>query len=186
MSPSLATERVTLIPYTAAMVTDQHIAWLNDRDTVWFSEQRHKTHTLESQHEYLNKFPIDSHIWLIKIPEHHHAGRIVRIVRSVDIGTITAYIDEPNARANMGIMIGEKIYRGLGLGSEAWDLVMDFLHRDAIRKIECGCMISNIAMRRLAEESGMVHESTINEHFLLDGRPEALVTYGILTQDLYK
>lgn len=93
------------------MVTDQHVAWLNDPEVVRYSEQRHKRHTLETQHSYVNGVWSNpgSWIWLICKPTPLDA-----------IGTITAHCDENNKVANMGILIGEKTAWGQGYGSEAW------------------------------------------------------------------
>lgn len=182
MTPTLTTSRIMLAPYTGGMVAAQHVAWLNDPEVVRYSEQRHKTHTLESQEEYLDNFPDGSHIWLIVAnfgdPDDGECG---------DIGTITAYIDRPNRLANMGIMIGEKRLWGQGYGSEAWDAVIDFLFtKDNIRKIECGCMLSNRSMTSLADRAGMRMEACLLDHFLLHDRPAALITFGLLAQDMYK
>lgn len=169
------------------MVTEQHVAWLNDPAVVRFSEQRHKTHTLESQHQYLNEFPVGSHIWLVVAkppPEADDEG--VSGIPPRHIGTITAYIDPHNRVANMGIMIGEKSLWGQGYGSEAWDAVIDWLFAyDKIRKIECGCMHKNFSMRQLAEKAGMHQEGGRNEHFWHEGAPAHLVMFGLMWYDMY-
>lgn len=177
MTPTLTTSRLTLVPYTAGMVTVRHVEWLNDKEVVKYSEQRHKEHTLESQHKYLNEFPYGSRIWIITTDPVAYFGTI---------GTITAYIDRPNRRANMGIMIGEKSAWGQGYGSEAWDAVIEYLFTDEnIRKIECGCMLSNEPMMVLAKRSGMTMETVVPEHFSFNDRPEALVTWGLMWYNMY-
>ncbi len=156
------------MPYTAAMVTDRHISWLNDKRLMRYSEQRHMEHTLETQHSFLNGFPGESYVWLIR--EDDGSG-------VYDIGTMTAHIDEPNGLANLGILIGVP---GRGYGTTAWKAVMEFLDTlDFIRKIECGTMRQNMAMRCLAMSAGMSVEAFIPNHFLLDGKPEDLVIYGV-------
>jgi RimJ/RimL family protein N-acetyltransferase len=153
------------------MATDQHVGWLNDPEIVRYSEQRHKTHTLESQHRYLNDFPADSHIWLISLKD-----RFTFNLGSV--GTITAYVDSRNKLADMGILIGERIVRGFAYGLEAWVEVMRFLFSDGTRKIECGCMSRNAAMRMLAAKSDMTFEGLRRDHFMLDGRLDDLMLFG--------
>src|ERR1043166_5892575 len=155
VTPTLNTERLMLVPYRAGLVTDEHIRWLNDPETVKYSEQRHHKHTIESQHAYLNEFPANSHIWLIQKP-----GKF-------DIGSITAFIDQANKIANIGILIAKE-YWGKGLGLEAWKTVMDHLFRNGIRKIECGCMANNSPMQKLAIKSGMRAEAIIQDNFLDD------------------
>lgn len=176
MTPILQTERLHLSRYVAGFVRDRHVEWLNDPDVVRYSEQRHKQHTEASQHKYLNELPGGSHIWLIRLGEESLGD----VCPGTHIGTITAYIDEPNRLANMGIMIGEKEAWGQGYGLEAWTAVMDWLFTKAgIRKIEAGMMVENFPMKSICSRADMVYDGYRREHFLLDGRPVDLVYYGL-------
>lgn len=166
MTPILTTPRLILTPYTAALVTDQHVAWLNHPEIVKYSEQRHKRHTLESQHRYLNEFSAGSHIWIISNLDG-------------DAGTISAHIDRPNRLANMGILIGQEFW-GREYGKEAWDTVVEFLaDKQDIRRVEAGMMRSNRPMAFLAQKCGMNLEVYIKGHFLLDGKKEDMLLYAI-------
>src|SRR5271170_2789340 len=104
MTPPLTTVNLVLIRYEPRLLRQQHVDWLNDPETVKYSEQRHRKHTLDTQRQYLWTFPKNSHIWLIEKTNPLQA-----------IGTITAYIDEPNNVANMGILLGEERGQGHGL-----------------------------------------------------------------------
>lgn len=158
-------EGLTLLPHRAGLVTDEQVAWLNDPENVKFSEQRHAKHTLESQHRYLNDFPSGSHIWLIRRDDK-------------DIGTITAYVDEPNKLANMGILIG-RAHWGNGYGKSAWKCVMDFLEKvRGVTKIECGFMGPNKTMLKLATASGMSLDAVSMSHFVLNNKRVAKVTFA--------
>lgn len=168
----IKTRRLTLRTYHAGMVTDQHIGWLNDPDVVRYSEQRHKKHTLESQHEYLNNLwkNTGSYIWMISRGTH---------VDTPQIGTITAHVDLPNHVANMGIMVGEKQFWGNGYGFEAWEAVIDFLRlKYKVHRIEAGMMASNGSMRRICEKARMSQNAVMPSRFVLDGKPEDMVLYG--------
>jgi RimJ/RimL family protein N-acetyltransferase len=152
------------------MILPEHVAWLNDGAVVKYSEQRHKLHTHRSQEAYLNGF-IDNkhdHVWLISIKN-----------SDIEIGTITALVDEPNNVAQMGILLGNRDMWGKGYGTEAWKTVMDWLFEEMdVRKIECGTMSANRAMRRVAVNNRMEVQAAVTQHFLLDGQPEALLLYG--------
>ena len=149
------------------MVVHRHIGWLNSKEGMKYSEQRHHVHTVETQHEYLNKLPVHSHIWLI-------------IARGFDehIGTITAHIDPFNKTANMGVMIGDLAYRGTGYATEAWREVMDFLWAHDIEKIEAGMMENNEPMIAVCKRTGMSLEGHRLKHFLVDNERIHLVQYG--------
>ena len=168
MTPAIETPRLFLAPYRASMATYRHIGWLNSKEGMKFSEQRHHVHTLETQHEYLNKFPVHSHAWLIINRDHR-----------VHIGTITAHIDPFNKTADMGVLIGELTYRGNGYAIEAWREVMDFLWASDIEKIEAGMMITNSPMVAICNKTGMNVESHRPKHFLVDNKRIALVQYGL-------
>lgn len=164
----IITRRLRMRSYHAGMVTDQHLAWLNDPLVTKYSEQRHKTHTPESQHEYLNKLWKNpgSNIWLIKLAD------------KKEIGTISSHIDIHNQVANIGILIGDKDYWGQGLGLEAWIGVMNVLRAAGVRKIEAGCMESNEPMIKLLLSAEFRKEGIIPDHFMLDGKPEDLALFG--------
>ena len=149
------------------MVTYRHIGWLNSKEGMKYSEQRHHVHTLETQHEYLNRFPIGSHIWLIiaRDPQAH-------------IGTITAHIDPFNKVADMGILIGDPAFRGQGYATEAWREVMGFLWKNDIEKIEAGMMGINNPMMKVCDKVGMILEGVRYMHFLVDNERVDLVQFG--------
>lgn len=176
MTPTLSTPRLRLLPYYAGSVTDDHVRWLNDPEVVRYSEQRHKRHTLESVHGYVNDVASSphSHIWGISIPA--YVGREETF--PYWIGTITAHIDRPNGIANVGILVGEKSEWGKGYGLEAWLAVCNWLFDQGIRKIEMGCHYKNRAMRKLAEKSGMTLEAVRHDHFIVDGEPQHLMLYA--------
>ena len=172
MTPKLQWDRIHLVPYTAGLVTDEHILWLNDPEVVKYSEQRHRQHSLESQHLYLNTFPTDSHVWLIR-----------RDSDGEDIGTMTAYLDRPNQLADMGLLIGYRSLWGKGYGYEAWDCVTHHLFHNGTRKIEAGMMARNYGMRRLAQKMGMVFEGIRAQHFLTGDGPMDMLQYGLRREE---
>lgn len=165
----IETTHLLLRPYYAGMVTDDHVRWLNDPEVVKYSEQRHKTHTLESIHQYVNDIACTSgsYLWSISLSF------------GPTIGTISAHTDIPNGVANLGILIGEKAAWGRGYGGEAWNGVSNWLfEKRDIRKIEMGCHYENRAMRKLAERCGMHMEGVRHDHFVVDGKPQHLLLYA--------
>lgn len=167
MTPTLSTSSLSLRPLTKA--TAQHVEWLNDPETVKFSEQRHHLHTPASVLRYVKSFDgANHHIWSIVVVE---TGRAV--------GTVTARIDAENRVAEVGILLGDG--RGKGFGSEAWNAVCDWLLRKdgaAVRKVEAGCHANNTAMRRIMEKGGFSFEGEKRNHFFWFGQPIGLVFYG--------
>lgn len=172
MTPSLRSTRLILHPYTPMLVTEDHAEWLNDKELMRYSEQRHHAHTIKSQIEYVRNDAPERLLWLIRC-------------NGTDIGTISAYVDEANKRANLGILLGRREYHGQGLAAEAWLVVVDYLFDQGLYKLECGCMDDNAPMRRLATTTGFVLEAEIPGHFKVGDTYKGLVLYGRFKADVY-
>ena len=93
------------------------------------------------------------------------------------VGTISAYRDEFNQIANMGILIG-KPYQGRRYGKEAWQAVMDWLFTQGVRKIEAGTMAVNEPMLKVFRASWMQLEAEQKNHFLWNNQPIGLLLYA--------
>lgn len=141
------------------------VGWLNHPDVVRFSEQRHRTHNIQSQVNYFNSIV--------------HGNRYVGIyLGKLLIGTMTATFDKPNSIANIGIMLGEKSQWGHGYGQEAWSSFCDELFREGVRKIEAGCMSINYRMMGICQHYGMVEEGRQDKHFVFGEGFTDLVHWG--------
>ena len=149
----IVTKRLTLKPPSDESIP-KVVGWLNDKDIMRYSEQRHKLHTADLQRVYLLVMAAPPH----KYMEIHYGNAL--------IGTISAHVDEYNSVANVGILIGEKKVWGKGFGTEAWKAFCDHLLKSGIRKIECGCMGINFGMIHIFRKTGMHHEGSKSGHFL--------------------
>lgn len=140
---------------------EQIAGWLNNKEHMRYSEQRHKVHTARTVEIYRKNFDqIDNLLWDI-----HLLGANDEL-----IGTITAYVDPPNRRADLGILISP-MYAGGGYGTRAWRMAMGYL-RKRVDVIGAGMMLDNKAMRRICEKGGMEPAGFIVDQFLLNGERE--------------
>ena len=115
---AIQTERLLITPFSERHLTARYVAWLNDRELMRYSEQRHKTHTLASCRAYWLSFADTPHyFWAIEEPA-NGLGHV---------GNITAYVDQNNGLADLSILIGLPQTRGKGYGREAWAGVCGFL-----------------------------------------------------------
>lgn len=172
MTPALRSTRLMLHAYTPMLVTEEHARWLNDKELLQFSEQRHSEHTVKTQLDYVRDGPPNRHLWLIRC-------------NAADIGSITAYVDEHDRRANLGILIGRREYHGQGFAAEAWLTVIDWLFDNGYHKIEAGCREDNWPMRRLATTTGMTLEAEIPGHYKVGDKFLGLTLYGRFKADVY-
>lgn len=156
-----------LVDYCDTPVLQEVVGWLNNPHVVKFSELRHKRHTVISQEAYLLLLlgkDLYLGLW--------HEDQL--------IGTMTAYLDEPNETTNVGILIGDQSKWGHGFGLEAWKAVCDHLLGNGYRKIEAGCMSCNRAMMSICSDYGMMEEGRLEDHFLYHGVPMDMVIWGKL------
>jgi len=163
----LNTDRLTLRPFDMnTHLTERYVAWLNDPDVVRYSEQRHRTHSLESCRTFIAGFKDGpSRLWAIE-----------RTADGLHIGNIHADIDRDNSLADVAILIGTREVWGQGFGLEAWNTVLNWLlGPGGVRKTVAGCMRSNTAMLCIMERSGMTSDGIRNAHYLLDGQAEDVV-----------
>ena len=138
------------------------VDWLNNHDLMRYSEQRHKEHTVETQYEYLRSFHYPDVFWSI-------------MAKDTLIGTATAYVDDHNKVANLGILIAES---GYGHGTIAWRLCCDYLFERKLRKVEAGCADKNLGMMAICRKAGMFVEGRQVSHFQFEDGLSDLVHWG--------
>jgi len=83
---------------------------------------------------------------------------------------MTAYVDEHNRRADMGIMMWKR-----GYAHAAWKEGMGFLFNEGVEMITAGTMQLNGPMVAVMHRAGMVTR-LVPGYFLFDGKRMALVT----------
>lgn len=167
LARTLVTERLCVRPFTEDDISPGYIGWLNDPGVVRFSELRHTTHDADSCRQYLKSF--------IGSP-HYYWAICLASTPVLHVGNITAHVDLPNGRADVGILLGNKSVWGKGYGLEAWSAVCTYLlGLSHIRQVTAGAMASNLAMQKIAERAGMVRDAVRPAYFLLEGRPEDAV-----------
>ena len=162
---SLSTKGLILIPATPDI--PDYSRWLNDPEVVRFSELRHKEHTWEDCQKYIEGFDqVKNCMWTINV-----------VGANMHIGNITIHHDPYNNVSQMGMLIGEKWAWGRRFGREAWQAVLNWTKDEKVRQVEAGCMSSNEGMKKVMLSCGMSLSNTLNGHFLLDGKPEARLTF---------
>lgn len=155
---------VRLSPFTAADLTPAYVSWLNDPETVRFSNQRFRKHTLETCRAYFDSFAgTDNLLLSVK------AG-------GVQVGTMTAYVQSHHGTGDMGILIGREHW-GQGYGRAAWNELLDTLLA-RFRKVTGGTLACNTGMVRIMERAGMTLEGRRVGQELIDGVPQDILLFG--------
>lgn len=164
----LQSQEVELRPFTAADITPAYIGWLNDSRVTRFSNQRFRCHDEVSSRAYLESFSGSDNLFVCILNNDGHA-----------IGTMTAYINRHHETVDVGLLIGDTASWGKGYGQDAWNTLCNWLMDEiGIRKLTAGAVISNVAMVRIMERSGMHREATLKSQELIDGEPQDIVRYA--------
>jgi ribosomal-protein-alanine N-acetyltransferase len=165
--PNLELDTCRIVMFEERHLTPRYVSWLNDPLVVRYSEQRHRTHTLESCREYFQSFDESPDYFLAIEARDESLGHI---------GNITVSTDRANRTADLSIMLGERRAWGKGYAAAAWGAGMDYLlQQEGFRKITAGTMATNTAMLNLMARTGMVIEGRRARQFICEGAEVDLV-----------
>jgi ribosomal-protein-alanine N-acetyltransferase len=168
----IRTPRLVLRPFVSEDLTDTYIGWLNDPEVVRYSNQRFRRHDHASCKAYLESYVGSDNLLVI----------VQRTSDGMALGTMSAYRSRQHGTADVGILMGQRATWGQGYGQEAWSALLDWLAMlPGMRKVTCGTLACNHAMRRLAERSGMHHEATRRDQELVDGKPQDILYFARFT-----
>ena len=175
-SEIINTKRLLITPFSEKYLTERYVKWLNDPEIVKYSEQRHKTHSLKTCHNYLKSFKNSSnYLWAIedKLGELGH------------IGNINAYVDVPNKVADIGLIIGKKDVQRKRFGYEAFCAVCQYLFLNCkIRKITAGTVSINTPMLKLMRKAGMVNDGVQKKQCIINGEEIDIIMMALFRTDL--
>lgn len=161
--PIIVGRQVRLEPFTEADIGERYLGWLHDPEVVRFSNQRFRTHSLESSRQYLKSFAGSENLFLL-----------IRDGGDGEaVGTITAYLAPHHGTADIGILVGERSRWGRGYGLDAWTALMHYLLNErGLRKVTGGTLRCNVGMLRIMERAGMELEAVRRHQELVDNQPQ--------------
>ena len=175
-APRIRSARCALEPFSKEFLKPRYVAWLNDSEVTRFSEQRHKTHSLESCRAYAESFRDTPHYFWAVVASDAVLGHI---------GNINCYIDPHNGVADVGILIGERRCWGNGFGTEAWIAVCRHLLLELkIRKVTAGTIASNTGMLGIMRRAGMRDDGRRIRQYVQDGKEVDMVYAALFAEDL--
>lgn len=171
----IKTSRLIIEPFKESCLRKGIVEWLNDPEVVRYSDQRHRVHTIETSRAYLESFAESANgYWTISLRE----------MPETMIGSLTAYVDLPNAVADVGILIGDKRYWRGGYGSEAVTGLIDWLFvRRGMRKVTAGTMEANTGMLGIMRRVGMHEEGRRKRYYILGSREVDMVLSAVFAEE---
>jgi RimJ/RimL family protein N-acetyltransferase len=170
----IETQRLKILPFNESFISQKYLAWLNDKELLKYSEQRRYTHDYNSSLSYIKSFENSKNV----------LAAIFLKDSGAHIGNINAYIDVHNKVADMGILIGDPIVQGKGIGLEAWISLMYYIfQKNDVRKITAGTMALNTAMLKIMDSSGMHRETIKDKQFLVGATEVDLISSAIFKDE---
>ena len=156
---------VTLRAFTEDNLTEDYLGWLLDPQLMKFSNQRFRSHNMNSCRTFFTTF-IGSDNMLIAV----YSGGIF-------VGTMTAYRSVIHGTCDIGLLIGAKA-QGKGLGKDAWATLMAHLLATGTRKVTGGTLRCNEAMVRIMKGCGMQSDGERARHELISGIPQDILYFA--------
>lgn len=143
---------------------------MNNKEHLKFSENRHRSATIESCHDYYDSFNFIDDVWFA----------IFHKKENKHIGNIRAIADKPNSIFDLGIIIGETDLKFKGAGTEAWFSFMYYLFKHLkVRRICAGTMEHNKAMLKIFKKTGMNRDGVWKDYFIFENGFSDYVHYAI-------
>ena len=110
--------KILLKPFSDEFISKDYLSWINDGETTRFIQKAHKNTSLEDLHFFANQL-INSDV--------DYFFAIVLKKNLIHIGNVRlGPIDFKEMKSNFGIMIGNKDFRGCGVGTEVIELIKAF------------------------------------------------------------
>lgn len=174
ISPIIETARLRIEPFGERHLSERYVGWLNDPEVVRYSDQRFRTHTLESCRAYWQSFAATPHYFWAVIAEDKGLEHI---------GNLNAYVEPHHGVADLGILIGERQAWRQGYGLEAWLAVCGYLFSTGVaRKISAGCLAANLPMTSMMNRAGMIPDGVRTGHALFEGKPMDIIHAALFVE----
>ena len=186
----LVADRIYLAELGLEDITEIMMSWYNDPEACTgngqhiFPKPRQDPNTNPGLVDYVNSVSINS----LPKSKHDYFFTIKDKLNDQHVGNITLQsIDWVARNAEITIMIGEKNYRGKGIGEEAWRLIMDYgFNTLNLNRLQCGTFSNNISMQKIAAKCGMKEEGRRPQAAYKNGKYLDVLLYGILKKDYKK
>ncbi len=162
---------VALVPFDESMISDEYIAWLNDKTLMKYSRNFAREHSRETCLEYLASFNDTRNSFF----------GIFETSTSRLVGTLTVRVEPETKSGEIGILVGRPDARSRGLGCRAWALAIDYLFETSgVEEVTAGTDYRNLPMVRVIERNDMQLSGTAPGD--LPDDPQSLVLRYKLTK----
>lgn len=157
------------------MITRDYINWLNDSQTMMFTEQRFKKHTFSEVKKFVNNVKKSRTDFLYAIILNENQKKIH--IGNIKLGPINHY----HKYAYISYFIGNKNYLNKGYGKLLIKNIAKLAKKKFIlKKIIAGTYSNNIASRKILEFNKFKLEGRIKKQFKFKNKYVDHLIYGKL------
>jgi RimJ/RimL family protein N-acetyltransferase len=136
-------------------IDKNYIRWLNDKKLLKYSNNKFINYNKKKIIKYFKSFKNSQNLFLS-----------IKNNKLELIGTITCFFSCNNKICDIGILLGDKNYRSIGLGLKSWKMIMSFLANNySLKKISAGAIKENVKMINIFKKSKMVYDGFRKKHF---------------------
>jgi len=152
----IESENIILLPFEMGDNLVDYTNWLNDPEINRYLEVKWMTHTIDTTLDYVLKQLNEKKVIFYKI---------IWKSNGIHIGNIQANnINLNHKTADIGYLIGNKNYQGLGAGTEAIKLIVKYLFSIGIYKINAGTYENNMgSVKALLKNSFICEGRQLNQ-----------------------
>jgi [ribosomal protein S5]-alanine N-acetyltransferase len=151
---------IRLLPATPEICDGPYFDWMQDPDVLRYLEVRFADRSREGLRTFVEGCLLnpDQHLFSIRLAAD---GR--------HVGNIKLQVDSRHRRGDIGILIGDSMQRGRGMGIQAIEAVCRYAYEVlGLRKVTAGCYAPNLASIKAFTRAGFVIEATRPSHFVFE------------------
>jgi len=157
------------------------LSWLSDFETSKFRDVGYFPQNLNRQLSYINSKLISKEDTLFAIEIKKSDNNFIHI------GNVGLHsIDFIHRRCILGIIIGEKEYRGKGIGIYSWKFVTNHAFNMLnLNKVYAYIFEDNLASRKCAEICGYQKEAKLDDYYFRNGKYHNCLIYSRQNESNY-
>jgi len=149
----------------------EYLEWFDDEDVIRFSNNQYKKFSRKSQLEYIRNLNNDENNFLYGVFfKDKHIGNIV-------LGPINRI----HKRAEISYVIGEKDFRGIGVGTYVISLVVTLSkNKFRLNKLCASCASENLGSKKVLLNNNFKIEGTRKKHLIYNGKWDDSLEFGLI------
>lgn len=169
-------EAIFLRPLGIDDVTANYLRWLNDPEVNRFLETRHRSQTMQTIREFVERVNTSDDEFLFGIvvkKDERHVGNI-------KIGPVKRH----HLLADVTLLIGERDCWGQGIATDAIRTITRFgFETLRLSKLTASMYAGNVGSIRAYLRAGFAQEGVRRKHYILDGAPTDVIELGLCADD---